>query len=70
MAPDQTEHTTAKALYVNVWNSKVIQRQFPYDRPWYWQKKEARDRYHNEKEYYHDKSFADVTRQRKTDANS
>jgi hypothetical protein len=54
-----------RRAYVNVWNNKPVQRLEPHDRPWYWQKKEARDRYNNEKQYYHDGTFVDVTRQRK-----
>jgi hypothetical protein len=43
-----------------------VQRLTPHDRPWYWQKKEARDRFNNETEYFHDSSFLDVTRKRMT----
>jgi len=49
-------------------DSKLLEperREVPYERPWYWRKKEARDNFNNEKTYYHDDSFADVTRQRK-----
>jgi hypothetical protein len=53
-----------RRAYVNVWNNKPIERLIPHDRPWYWQKKEARDRHNNEKQYYHDETFADVTRRR------
>jgi hypothetical protein len=53
-----------RRAYVNVWNNKPIERLIPHDRPWYWQKKEARDRHNDEKTYYHDETFADVTRRR------
>lgn len=52
----------ARRAYVNVWNSKAVQRLTPHERAWYWQKKEARDRFNNETEYFHDNSFLDVTR--------
>jgi hypothetical protein len=51
-----------RRAYVNVWNSKVAQRQVPHERPWYWEKKKARDNFNNESQYYHDGSFPDVTR--------
>ena len=53
-----------RRAYANVWNSEPVRRLVPYDRPWYWRKKEARDNFNNEKDYYHDDSFADATRQR------
>ena len=51
-----------RRAYVNVWNSDTVQRAVPHERPWYWQKKEARDRHNGEAVFYHDASFADVTR--------
>ena len=54
----------ARRAYVNVWNSKVVQRLTPHERPWYWEKKKARDSFNNESQYYHDGSFPDATRPR------
>ena len=54
----------ARRAYVNVWDTPLISRSVPHDRPWYWRKKEARDSFNGEKEYFHDGTFADVTRKR------
>jgi ectoine hydroxylase-related dioxygenase (phytanoyl-CoA dioxygenase family) len=54
-----------RRVYAHVWNNKAVQRLTPHDRPWYWQKKEARDRFNNQKEYYTNTGFLDATRQRK-----
>jgi hypothetical protein len=53
-----------RRAYVNVWNNQPVRRLVPHDRPWYWRKKEARDKFNNEKEYYHDGAFVDVTRKK------
>lgn len=53
-----------RRAYVNVWNSKVVQRLVPHERPWYWEKKKARDSFNNESQYFHDDSFPDATRSR------